>query len=55
MLSLTKIVLKIEREIFFLTGVILPTLRDQWDRDAIDIQEKLDDEHGTYYVKHLPI
>lgn len=41
----TRLLIKLEKKIFFCTGLILPTLRDKWHRDAIDIQYQLDHQN----------
>ena len=49
-MSLLKIlVYEIEREVYFWSGVKLPTLRKQWETDADNIQSKLNAEHKTSY------
>jgi len=45
-MSLLKIlVYEIEREIYFLTGAKLPTLRKQWELNTARIQRKLNVTH----------
>ena len=45
------IIVKLERILFRLTGVELPTLRKSWEEHADDIQYKLDIQHGTTLSK----
>lgn len=45
------VVVKLERILFRLTGVELPTLRKSWEDNAECIQYRLDCEHGTYFSK----
>ena len=45
------IIVELERILFNLTGVELPTLRKSWEKHAEHIQYLLDCEHGTYFSK----
>lgn len=45
------IVVELERILFRLTGVELPTLRKSWEKHVECIQYLLDCEHGTYFSK----
>lgn len=52
------IVVELERILFNLTGVKLPTLRKEWEDDAEFIQAHLDDDrytrcHETYHSKSM--
>lgn len=48
---LTIIIVELERILFNLTGVELPTLRKSWEEHADTIQYCLDLQHGTCYSK----
>ena len=45
-----KIIIKIEKFVFFRTGIIMPCLKRQWAREARNIQRGLDlaREHRDY-------
>lgn len=45
-----KIIIKIEKEIFFRTGVILPALKRLWVEQALEIQYELSCE-GLLWTK----
>jgi hypothetical protein len=45
------IVVELERILFRLTGVELPTLRKSWEAHADYIQYRLDVQHNTNYSK----
>lgn len=47
------IIVKLERILFNLTGVELPTLRKEWEDHVEKIQFKLDCEHGTHLSKEM--
>ena len=40
-----KLIISIERAVFFRTGILLPTLREKWHVDSIKIQHELDNIH----------
>ena len=47
------IIVELERILFNLTGVELPTLRKSWERHADNIQYMLDCQHGTSLSKKM--
>lgn len=46
-----EIIIKVEKFVFFRTGIIMPYLKRQWARDAEDIQNGLDHDRMLYDPK----